>query len=101
MAAIKRIVLFKFKDGTTENKIGEIFAGLGALKEKVPGVKDFCSGSYASSDNLNQGYTHGFILTFNDEAARDGFGGHPEHQKVVETLVGPNLDGVLAFDFFE
>lgn len=101
MAAIKRIVLFKFKDGTTEKKIAEIFAGIGALKEKVPGVKDYCSGSYASSDNLNQGYTHAFIMTFNDEAARDAFGPHPEHQKVVETLVGPNLDGILVFDFFE
>ena len=99
MAAVKRIVLFKFKTGTTDETIGQILDGLGGLKDKIPGVKDFCSGAYSSPDGLNQGYTHGFVLTFADEASRNAFGPHEAHQRLVEELVGPNLEGVLAFDF--
>ena len=101
MSAMKRIVLFKFKEGTHGETIKEIFAGIEGLRDKVPGINDLCWGAYSSSDDLNQGYTHALIITFRDEASRDGFGPHPEHQEVVEKLVGPNLDGVLAFDFFE
>lgn len=98
MAQVKRIVLFKFKSDTSETKIQEIFSELGGLKAKIPGIVDFTSGEYASSDGLNQGYTHAFIMTFENTAARDGFGPHAEHQRVVGIL-GPTLDSVLAFDF--
>lgn len=100
MASLKRIVLFKFKTGTSDETVNKIFNGLSALKYKVPGVNDFCWGAYSSPDGLNQDYTHAFVMTFKDEASRDGFGPHPEHQSVVEELVVPNVNGVLAFDFF-
>ena len=100
MSTIKRIVLFKFKGGTTEEKIGEIFENLGGLKAQIDGVLDYSAGPYSSPDGLNQGYSHGFVLTFRDEVARDGFGPHPEHQRVVGIL-GPHVEGVLAFDYFE
>jgi len=99
MAAVKRIVLFKFKAETTDETIGQILAGLAGLKNKISGINDFCSGAYSSPDGLNQGYTHGFVLTFADEASRDAFGPHEAHQKLIEELVGPNIDSVLAFDF--
>ena len=98
MAAVKRIVLFTFKDGISDDTIKGIFADIAGLQDKIPGVMDFCWGPYSSSDNLNQGYTHAFILTFQNEAARDGFGPHPEHQKVCDGL-GDHVAGVLAFDF--
>ena len=99
MAAVKRIVLFRFKTGTTDETIGQILDGLSGLKDKIPGIKDFFSGVYSSPDGLNQEYTHAFVMTFADEASRDAFGPHKAHQKLVEELVGPNLEGVLAFDF--
>jgi hypothetical protein len=98
MPAVKRIVLFKFKDATTSQKIDQIFEALGGLKDEIPGVLDFTCGAYSSSDGLNQGFTHAFIATYQDEAARDGFGPHPAHQKAL-TVVGPEIDKVLAFDF--
>ena len=101
MAAVKRIVLFKFKNGTTDETIGQILNGLADLKDKISGVNDFCSGSYSSPDGLNQEYTHALIMTFADEASRDAFGPHEAHQKLVEELVVPNLEGILAFDFLE
>lgn len=99
MSNIKRIVLFRFKAGTPDKTINKIFGDLKGLKDKIPGINDFAYGPYSSSDGLNQGYTHAFIMTFKDAASRDGFGPHPEHQRVVSTL-GPHLETVLAFDFF-
>ena len=96
---IKRVVLFKFKSGTGDKTISEIFDGLSQLQDKIRGIKDFCGGAYSSSDGLNQGYSHGFVMTFADEAARDAFGSHEAHQDLVNGLIGPNIDGVLAFDF--
>jgi hypothetical protein len=64
----------------------------------MPGIKYFAGGPYASPEGLNQGYTHGFLVTFESSAARDAYLTHPEHEKIVE-LILPLLDGVLAFDF--
>lgn len=99
MAAVKRIVLFKFKTGTSDEVISGIFMGLSDLKDKIVGIRDFFHGSYSSSDGLNHGYTHAFTMTFADEASRDTFGKHEAHQKLVQEMIGPNLDAVLAFDF--
>ncbi len=97
--AIKRIVLFKFKKDTPQKTIDQIFSGFEGLKDLVPGIQDFFHGPYSSSDNLNQGYTHAFVVTFRDAAVRDHFGSHTEHQRIVGIL-SPHAEGVLAFDFF-
>ena len=98
MAAIQRIVLFKFKDGTPSETVRDIFQRLDGLQDVIPGVSDYSSGPYASTDNLNDGFTHAFVVTFENEAARAGFGPHEAHQAAVAVL-GPHLEKVLAFDF--
>lgn len=46
---------------------------------------------------LNQGYTHGFIMTFKNVAARDTYLPHPGHERVKDELL-KCIDGVLVFD---
>ena len=99
MARVKRIVLFKFKDETSTETVGEIFDGLKGLQDVIPGIEDYVDGAYSSTDGMNKDFTHAFIMTFSDEAARDGFGPHEAHQSLVNNLVGPNVADVLAFDF--
>lgn len=98
MPKIKHIVLLNFKKGTPDAKIQTIFRDLEALKKVIPGILDFSGGPYSSHEGLNQGYTHGFVMTFDSAAARDGYLPHPEHEKVKSAIL-PLVDGVVAFDY--
>jgi len=98
MAKIKHIALLKFKDGTSEQQIEKVFADLMDLSETVPGIEDYVSGSNNSPEGQNQGYTHGFVMTFENAAARDAYIPHPEHQRFM-TAAMPHIDSVVVFDF--
>ncbi|GMU94058.1 MAG: hypothetical protein AMXMBFR4_31160 [Candidatus Hydrogenedentota bacterium] len=95
---VKHVVLFKFKDGVTEGTIAELIQGYKDLPGKIEGMKHFEWGADVSVENLTEGYTHCFITTFADAAARDAYIPHPEHKKYVEVLF-PNLEKVLVIDF--
>ncbi len=95
---IKHIVLLKMKPQTPEATIAEISDALAGLESKISGILDYQWGPYSSDEGMNQGYTHGFIMTFDSAASRDTYLPHPEHEK-VKALVLQHVDGALAFDF--
>lgn len=98
MAKVHHIVLFKFKAQVQKETVDKIFAELEGLKSLISGITYFAGGPYSSDEGLNQGYTHGFLMTFESAAARDSYLPHPEHERVKEMII-PNLDSVVAFDF--
>jgi len=106
---VNHAVFLAFKPGTSEAKIKEIFTATGNLKNKIPGIIDYSWGPYSSEEGLNRGYTHGFIMTFVNEAARDAYLPHPEHKKLVDILIpllapmpgNPDDIMVMVFDWIE
>jgi hypothetical protein len=98
MPKVKHIALVKFKEGTSEQDIEKIFDEILDITEVIPGIEDYVSGANMSPEALNQGYTHGLIMTFTDAAARDAYLPHPEHER-VKALIFPHLDSALVFDF--
>jgi hypothetical protein len=98
MAKVKHIVLVKFKDGTSEEQITQLFDELLDSTEVIPGIEDYVSGAHSSPENLNHGYTHGFIMTFADASARDSFLPHPENER-VKALMTPHVDSMIVVDF--
>src|SRR6266850_6158474 len=98
MAKIKHVALIKFKEGTTDDQIQKAFDELMDLSESVPGVEDYVAGANNSPEGLNKGYTHGFVMTLTDAAARDAYLTHPEHER-VKAVVLPLVEDVLIFDF--
>jgi stress responsive alpha/beta barrel protein len=96
--SVKHVVLFKFKEGTSEEKIAELIGQYNGLPEKIRVMKHFEWGPDMSIEGLQDGYTHCFITTFDDVAGRDEYVPHPEHQAYVEVLL-PHLEKVLALDF--
>ena len=95
---IRHVVLFQWKAGTSQATVDEAFRALAGLKGIIPGLQTFEGGPYSSPEGLNQGYTHGFIMTFTDAASRDAYLPHPEHERAKAVIV-PHLAGVVAFDF--
>jgi hypothetical protein len=102
MPQVKHVVLFRIKSETTDAEVNEIMATLTSLPGKVPGLLDFSGGAYSSPEGLGKGFTHGFVMTFADEASRDAYLPHPEHEAVKAMIVAQldgGLDGVVAFDW--
>jgi len=98
MAKIKHIALFKFKEGTTEDEVQRVLDELMELSENVPGIEDYVAGVNNSPEGFNKGFTHGFVMTFTDAAARDAYLPHPEHERAKATVL-PLVGDVIILDF--
>jgi hypothetical protein len=99
---ITHIVLLKTKKNASEADVSKLFAKIQGLKKFEPGFIAFSGGRYSSSEGLNRGFTHGFVITFTTPKARDNYLDHPEHEKVkldALALVEGGVEGVTAFDY--
>jgi hypothetical protein len=99
---IHHLVLLRFRRNAPAKEVERVFASLAGLKSKIPGLLTFAGGPYSSPEGFDRGYTHGFVMTFQDAAMRNGYLDHPEHVKVKEQVLpflDGGVDGVVAFDF--
>ena len=97
---MKHIVLFKYKPGATSGQIKEVTEAFRALKGKIPGITSFECGVNDSPENLNKGFTHVYLITFENAGARDAYLPHPEHKKFGELLRKLDvLQEALVVDF--
>jgi hypothetical protein len=98
--AVRHVVVFRFKPDASPDKIRQVTAAITALKDTIPGILALEHGVNNSPENLNQGFTHVFQLTFTNAAARDAYLPHPAH-KAFGTLLGSLgiLDAVFVVDY--
>ena len=97
---MKHIVLFKYKPGSTSGQIKEVTEAFRALKGKIPGITSFECGVNDSPENLNKGFTHVYLITFENAGARNANLPHPEHKKFGELLRKLDvLQEALVVDF--
>ena len=97
-SVLRHVVLFKFKEGTSEKQTKQIVTAFGQLPSRIDEIIDFEWGTDVSVEKRAQGFTHGFVVSFRDAAGRDKYLPHPAHQEFVK-LVGPHLENVLVFDY--
>ena len=95
----RHVVLFKFKADSSEVTLRGIESAFARLAAELPFVRGFEWGRNSSTEGLAHGYTHCFIVTFDDEAGRDAYLPHPAHQAFIRTYLDPNLDDVCVLDF--
>ncbi|KEH32423.1 hypothetical protein MtrunA17_Chr4g0070211 [Medicago truncatula] len=62
--AVKHIVIAKFKDEISQEKIDELIKGYANLVNLIPPMKSFHWGTDVSAENLHQGFTHVFESNF-------------------------------------
>ncbi|HEX8279680.1 MAG TPA: Dabb family protein [Segetibacter sp.] len=96
---LRHVVLLKFKDGSTAAEIKKVENAFRELPSKVKAVKAFEWGTNNSPENLNQGFTHCFFVSFETEKDREEYLPHPAHKAFVEVLT-PHLDKVLVIDYW-
>lgn len=96
---LRHVVMFKFKDSSTAEDIKKVENAFVALPNKIKTIKSIEFGTNNSPENLNQGFTHCFILTFKSEKDRDDYLPHPDH-KAFGKVLGPHLDKVMVLDYW-
>ena len=97
-AEIRHVVCFKFKEGADPGKIRKVEREFAALKGKISGIRSLEWGKNNSPEGLNKGFTHCFIVTFDNEESRTKYLPHPDHQAFV-SILKPILDDVFVIDF--
>ena len=96
---LRHVVLFKFKDTSTPEDVKKVEAAFAELPGKLSLIKGYEWGTNNSPENLNQGFTHCFLLTFSNEKDRDAYLFHPDH-KAFGKILGPHLDKVTVVDYW-
>jgi hypothetical protein len=98
-AAYKHIVLLKFKDDASADKVKAVVDAFKALKAKLPAVQSLEWGPNISPEKHSQGFTHCFTLGFESkEALEKHYLNEPAH-KEFGAMLGPVLDKVLVVDY--
>jgi hypothetical protein len=96
---LRHVVLFKFKDGASPADVKKVEDAFSKLPSQIKEIAGYEFGINNSPENLNQGFTHCFFVTFKSEQDRSAYLPHPAHLAFVEVLK-PHLDKVLVIDYW-
>ena len=96
---LRHVVLFKFKDTASAEEVKKVEDAFRELPKKISQIKGYEWGINNSPENINQGFTHCFFVSFNSEEDRATYLPHPDHKAFIEVL-SPILDKVLVVDYW-
>lgn len=96
---LQHVVIFKFKETSSKNSVYSVVNAFVGLKDKISVIKKFEWGLNDSPENWHQGFTHCFILTFNNKYDRDVV--YQKHQAHLDfqKILGPHMDKVFVVDY--
>lgn len=96
---LQHVVIFKFKETSSKNSVDSVVNAFVGLKDKISVIKKFEWGLNDSPENWHQGFTHCFILTFNNKYDRDVV--YQKHQAHLDfqKILGPHMDKVFVVDY--
>jgi hypothetical protein len=96
---LRHVVLFQFKKDATKEQVQEIVTAFAAMQKKIDAIAGFEWGTDVSVENLAQGFTHCFVVTFKDAKARDEYLPHPVHEEFKKLAI-PRIEKVLVVDYY-
>ena len=95
---IRHILFIKFKSDADPKKREKVKGLFLAMPKKVTGVTGVEWGLNDSPEGKNEGYTHVVLMTFADEAGRQNYLPHPDHE-ILKADFGPFLDDIIVVDY--
>ncbi|XP_058766766.1 stress-response A/B barrel domain-containing protein At5g22580-like [Vicia villosa] len=96
MGTYNHYVIVKFKDGV---EVEELIQELEKMISGIEHVKSFEWGKdIEGHEMLRQGYTHAFLMTFNEKEALNAFQVHPNHVEFSK-IFSPALEKIVVMDF--
>lgn len=94
----RHAVYFQFKESASDNDIQRIVDEFLMLKDKIDTIVDIEWGISESVEGLNDGFTHCFLVSFEDKAGLEAYIPHPAHEAFV-AILKPSLEKVFVFDY--
>lgn len=96
---LQHVVIFKFKETSSQRSVDSVVNAFVGLKDKISVIKKFEWGLNDSPENWHQGFTHCFILTFDNKYDRDVV--YQKHQAHLDfqKILGPHMDKVFVVDY--
>ncbi len=98
-AMLRHVVMFEFKESSSEADVQKVVDAFRALPKKIPQIADFEYGTNNSPEGLNDGLTHAFLVSFKTEKDREIYLPHEAHKAFVEVLK-PHLKKVVVIDYW-
>ena len=99
---IRHCVFVNFDDGVTAARRQEVFGAIEALQSHLPGILAVHIGDNVSpEEGMDKRFSHGFVVDFENAAARDAYLADPEHAKSGAQLVAAargGVDGIFVYD---
>ncbi len=96
---LRHVVMFGWKAGADSAAINRVVMAFKALPGKIKTIKRFEWGVNNSPENLNQGLTYCFLVTFASEKDRNDYLVNPDH-KAFTQLLPDILEKVTVFDYW-
>ncbi len=97
VTAVVHVVLVKWRDDVPIEARKEIARDARAMAEAIPGILALEEGPSVSPEGLEQGFDYGFVIRFEDAAARAALLPHPVH-RVLADHIGAGAERVVVFD---
>ncbi|MDB4673518.1 Dabb family protein [Verrucomicrobiales bacterium] len=95
---LKHVVLFKFKESAPATAVADAEKAFAALKEKIETIVGFEGGKNVSPEDRAKGFTHLYVITFEDQKGLDVYAPHPAHE-AFKARMKPILEEALIFDY--
>ena len=95
---IRHILLIQFKSEASVQAITAVKEAFLTIPSRIEGIESIEWGENDSPENKNQGFTHCVLMTFVDEAGRNRYLPHSEHDALKE-IFRPILDDIIVFDY--
>ncbi|XP_030520665.1 stress-response A/B barrel domain-containing protein HS1-like [Rhodamnia argentea] len=95
---VRRVLLFKFKPETPPDHIEQLIKGYSNLVNLVESLKSWHMGKDVSIENLQEGFTHVFELTFESAEGIAEYMVHPAHLEFHE-LCWPHVEKLVVIDY--
>jgi hypothetical protein len=96
---LRHVVLFGWKEGTDSATVKKVIDAFRQLPSQIKLIKSLEWGTNNSPENLNQGLTHCFFLTFATEKDRNDYLVHPAHKAFV-AIASPIIGKATVVDYW-
>ena len=94
--AVMHILMYRFKDGVSDERVDEHLAFIEGLRGKFEGLVDLKCGRDVRVDRRK--YTHGFVMTFESQEALDSYNKSELHGELVSRF-RDDVEDKVVFDF--
>jgi hypothetical protein len=96
---LRHVVLFKFRDSSSEDEVAHVVSSFMSLKSQVTQIVAMEWGRNISEENHHQGFTHCFVISYQSIQDLNDYQKHPAHLD-FQQILSPHMEKVFVVDYY-